>query len=40
MPESVGLLLPLLGAEYRATTAFMMVTVILLIPTGLYGEKP
>jgi hypothetical protein len=40
MPEFVGLLLPLLGAEYRAATAFMMVIVILLIPTGPVGEKP
>jgi hypothetical protein len=40
MPEFVDLLLPLLGVEYRATTAFMMVTVILLILTGPVGEKP
>ena len=31
---------PLVGAEYRAATAFVVLIVILLIrPTGLFGEK-
>ena len=30
----------LVGAEYRAAAAFVVLTVILLVrPTGLFGEK-
>ncbi len=32
---------PLLGAEYRAATAFLVLIAILLLrPTGLFGERP
>jgi branched-chain amino acid transport system permease protein len=32
---------PLFGAEYRAATAFLVLIAILLVrPTGLFGEKP
>jgi branched-chain amino acid transport system permease protein len=36
-----SLSVPLLGAEYRAATAFMvLITILLIRPTGLFGEKP
>ena len=36
-----SLSVPLVGAEYRAATAFVVLIAILLIrPTGLFGEKP
>lgn len=36
-----SLSVPLIGAEYRAATAFVVLIAILLVrPTGLFGEKP
>jgi branched-chain amino acid transport system permease protein len=36
-----SLSVPLFGAEYRAATAFLVLIAILLVrPTGLFGEKP
>jgi branched-chain amino acid transport system permease protein len=36
-----SLSVPLVGAEYRAATAFMvLITILLIRPTGLFGEKP
>jgi branched-chain amino acid transport system permease protein len=36
-----SLSVPLVGAEYRAATAFVVLIAILLVrPTGLFGEKP
>jgi branched-chain amino acid transport system permease protein len=35
-----SLSVPLVGAEYRAATAFVVLIAILLVrPTGLFGEK-
>jgi branched-chain amino acid transport system permease protein len=41
MPDLFGLLSCSIGAEYRAATAFAVLIAILLVrPTGLFGEKP
>ena len=38
MAESLSV--PLIGAEYRAATAFVVLIAMLLVrPTGLFGEK-
>ena len=41
MRDLLGLLSYAIGAEYRAATAFVVLVAILLVrPTGLFGEKP